>query len=220
MLEQRVAERTAQLEASQREIVERLALAGEYRDDTTGDHTKRVGRLSSRIAAYLGLPQEEIDVIRLAAPLHDLGKIGIPDKILLKPGRLTPDEYKQIKTHVSIGASILSGSTSPILNLAEQVALTHHERWDGTGYFSLQDTSIPLASRIVAVADVYDALTSTRPYKAAWNQQDAIAEITRLRGSHFDPTIVDAFLIATGDATDLGNQGPLDKPVGVATSPG
>jgi putative two-component system response regulator len=221
LLEQRVAERTAELEASQREIVERLALAGEYRDDTTGGHTRRVGRLSSLIATQLGLPQHEIEVIRLATPLHDLGKIGIPDQILLKPGRLTPDEYDQIKAHVSIGASILSGGTSPVLKLAEQVAFTHHEHWDGTGYIGLQGTQIPLASRIVAVADVYDALTNARPYKAAWNQQEAIAEIARLRGSHFDPTIVDAFLIAAADAPELREiPRPLDMSVGLANSPG
>jgi putative two-component system response regulator len=242
LLEQRVAERTAELEASQREIVERLALAGEYRDDTTGGHTRRVGRLSSLIATQLGLPQHEIEVIRLATPLHDLGKIGIPDQILLKPGRLTPDEYDQIKAHVSIGASILSGGTSPVLKLAEQVAFTHHEHWDGTSpvlklaeqvafthhehwdgtsYIGRQGTQIPLASRIVAVADVYDALTNARPYKAAWNQQEAIAEIARLRGSHFDPTIVDAFLIAAADAPELREiPRPLDMSVGLANSPG
>lgn len=193
-LEEMVAERTVQLEASQREMAQRLALAAEYRDDITGRHTMRVGELSARIAEALGVPETDLDVIRLAAPLHDIGKIAIPDEILLKPGPLTPDEYEQVQAHVSIGASILSGGSSPILVLAEKVALTHHERWDGSGYLGLSGEDIPLPARIVSVADVYDALCNIRPYKPAWPKERAVAEIIRLSGSHFDPAVVEVFL--------------------------
>jgi len=194
LLERRVAERTEELAASQREIIERLALAAEFRDYNTGLHTQRVGNLSARIASALGLTDREMEVIRLAAPLHDIGKIGIPDDILLKPGPLTDQEYLVIKQHVTIGASILSGGTTELLHLAEKVALTHHERWDGTGYLGLVGEQIPQSARIVSVADVYDALTSVRPYKSAWSHEQSVEEITRLSGSHFDPKVVDAFL--------------------------
>jgi putative two-component system response regulator len=194
LLERRVAERTEELAASQREIIERLALAAEFRDYNTGLHTQRVGNLSARIGSALGLTERELEVIRLAAPLHDIGKIGISDDILLKPGPLTHEEYLEIKQHVTIGASILSGGTTELLHLAEKVALTHHERWDGTGYLGLSGEQIPQSARIVSVADVYDALTSVRPYKCAWTHEQAMDEITSLSGSHFDPKVVDAFL--------------------------
>ncbi len=193
-LEARVAERTRQLEESQREIADRLALITEFRDDITGRHTQRVGVMSATISERLGVDTETMDVLRIAAPLHDLGKVAIPDHILLKPGRLTPEEYEQIKLHVSVGARILGGGTSPILKMAESVALNHHERWDGTGYFGLVGENIPLPARIVAVADVFDALCHARPYKEAWPRERAVAEIVALRGSHFDPVVVDAFL--------------------------
>jgi putative two-component system response regulator len=194
LLENRVEERTAELAASQREMIDRLALAAEYRDYATAKHTQRVGILSARIALALGLDDRELEVIRLAAPLHDIGKIGVPDHILLKPGPLTDQEYAEVKKHVTIGASILSGGTTELLHRAEQVALTHHERWDGTGYLGLVGEDIPLAARIVSVADVYDALISVRPYKDAWPHDEAVGEITRLAGLHFDPKVVEAFL--------------------------
>lgn len=196
-LEARVRERTFELELAQREVIDRLAMAAEYRDDDTGEHARRVGELSARIAAELGLPRDDVETIRLAAPLHDLGKIGISDLILLKPGKLTPEEFETIKDHTRIGAQVLSGSSSPLLSAAECIALSHHERWDGSGYpQQLAGEAIPLYGRIVAVADVYDALTSERPYKVAMSHDAATAEIVRMSGSQFDPQIVEAFLRA------------------------
>jgi len=194
VLEQKVRERTLELEQTQVEILERLALASEYRDDDTGEHTKRVGHMSAQIAQTLGLLEEEVELIRRAAPLHDVGKIAIPDSILLKPGKLTPEEFEQMKTHTTIGAKMLSGGRFPLLQMAEEIALTHHERWDGTGYLKLHGETIPLVGRIVAVADVFDALTNERPYKKAWPRNEAIEEIQRQGGRQFDPRIVEAFL--------------------------
>jgi putative nucleotidyltransferase with HDIG domain len=194
VLDEKVRERTADLEATQVEILERLALAAEYRDDDTGEHTKRVGETTARIAEALGWSQAEVELIRRAAPLHDVGKIAIPDSILLKPGKLTPEEFERMKTHTSLGAQMLSGGEFPLLQLAEQIALTHHERWDGTGYIGLREESIPMAGRIVTVADVFDALTSERPYKKAWPLSEATEEIQRQSGHQFDPRIVEVFL--------------------------
>lgn len=194
VLDEKVRQRTADLEATQVEILERLALAAEYRDDDTGEHTKRVGEMTARIAEALGWSQEQVELIRRAAPLHDVGKIAIPDSILLKPGKLTPEEFERMKTHTVLGAKMLSGGRFPLLQLAEQIALTHHERWDGRGYIGLCEEAIPMAGRIVTVADVFDALTSKRPYKEAWTAADAIEEIQRQRGHQFDPGVVDAFL--------------------------
>jgi putative two-component system response regulator len=193
-LEEKVRARTADLEAAQLEIIDRLAKAAEFRDDNTGRHTERVGQMSALIARELGQPDEEVALIRRAAPLHDVGKIGIPDSILMKLGKLTESEFALVKTHTTIGARILSGSRFRILNVAEDIAFSHHERWDGDGYAGLAGEDIPLVGRIVAVADVFDALTQKRPYKEAWPIEAAIDEIDRQRGRQFDPTLVDAFL--------------------------
>jgi putative two-component system response regulator len=193
-LELEVAERTHDLEQARLEILDRLALAGEYRDDGTQEHAWRIGRTCALTAIGLGLPDRDVELIRRAAPLHDIGKIGIPDANLLKPGRLTAGEFEQIKAHTTIGAEILSGSRSPLLRMAESIALTHHEYWDGTGYpAGLAGEEIPLPGRIVAVADVFDALTHERPYKEAWPVADAVAEIVNQSAQQFDPEIVDAF---------------------------
>ena len=194
MLEAKVRERTRELEAAQIEIIERLARAAEFRDDNTGQHTERVGQMSALLAKQIGLPDAQVSLIRRAAPLHDVGKIGVPDSILLKLEQLTPDEFALLKTHTTIGARILSGSRFALLRLAEEIAFSHHERWDGSGYEGISRDSIPLAGRIVAVADVFDALTQKRPYKAAWPVADAIRELDRQRGHQFDPELVDAFL--------------------------
>ena len=194
LLEAKVRERTRALEEAQVEIIARLAVAAEFRDDNTGQHTQRVGQMSALLAKQIGLPDSQVTLIRRAAELHDVGKIGVPDAILMKIGKLTPEEFEIVKTHTSIGARILSGGKFPLLRLAEEIAFTHHERWDGSGYAGIRGTDIALAGRIVAVADVFDALTQQRPYKPAWPVADAIAEIDRQRGLQFDPSIVDAFM--------------------------
>jgi HD-GYP domain-containing protein (c-di-GMP phosphodiesterase class II) len=183
------------LDDSQLQVIQRLAVAAEYRDDDTGQHTRRVGRLSARIGAALGMPAEQLLLLGQAAALHDVGKIGIPDGILLKPGRLTPEEFERMKAHTTVGAGILAGRNFPLLEMAEEIALSHHERWDGSGYpAGTSGTSIPLVGRIVAVADVFDALTHARPYKEAWSVAEALTEIRRQRSAQFDPEVVDAFL--------------------------
>src|SRR6476620_1942554 len=194
VLEAKVQERTQELEAAQIEIIERLARAAEFRDDNTGQHTERVGQMAALVAQEAGMPAAQVALIRRAAPLHDVGKIGIPDAVLLKLGKLTDEEFALVKTHTTIGARILSGSQFGLLKLAEEIAFSHHERWDGSGYEGIAGDAIPLAGRIVAIADVFDALTQKRPYKAAWPIGGAVPEIERQRSRQFDPAIVDAFL--------------------------
>jgi putative two-component system response regulator len=194
-LELKVRERTRELEAAQVEILERLALAAEFRDDATHEHTRRVGEISARLARKLGLPDSTVELLRRAAPLHDVGKIAISDQLLLKPGPLSPEEYAVVRTHADKGAKILSGSRSELLQTAESIARSHHEWWDGNGYTpGIGGEAIPLVGRIVAIADVFDALVHARPYKAAWDVEEALAELERQRGRQFDPRIVDAFL--------------------------
>lgn len=194
-LEEAVQQRTRELDDARIEILERLAKAAEYRDDDTRRHTERVGEYSARFARRLGLAEEQVQLIRQAAPLHDLGKIGIPDEILLKPGELTPTELAIMRTHTIIGAQILSGSRVPTLQMAEKIALCHHERWDGTGYPNgLKGERIPLCARIVAVADFFDALAHDRPYRRAWPTYEIIAEIRRQAGHQFDPHVAAEFL--------------------------
>ena len=194
-LEQLVRERTSQLEDAKVEILKRLALAAEFRDDQTGRHTERVGMLSGRMAEHLGLSSAEVETIRRAAPLHDVGKIGIPDSILLKPARLSQPERELMKKHTRIGARLLSNSISPILQVAEGIAETHHERADGRGYWGISGDEIPIAGRIVAVADVFDALVHVRPYKEAWPVESARNEIRNQAGAQFDPDVVESFLM-------------------------
>jgi putative two-component system response regulator len=194
VLEDRVRQRTSALEEARLQILYRLARAAEYRDDDTGQHTRRVGRTAAEVARGLGLPPREVGGIRMAAPLHDVGKIGIPDSILLSADRLSDDHIKVMKTHCVIGAELLSSEDVPLLQLAAEIALSHHERWDGKGYpYGRAGDDIPLAGRIVAVADVYDALTHHRPYKKAWSQEAALEEIVSLSGLAFDPDVVSAF---------------------------
>ncbi len=210
VLEDKVRERTRELERAHLEVLERLAHAAEYRDDATGQHTRRVGQVSGFLARALRLPQELVMLIRRAAPLHDVGKIGIPDDILLKRGQLTPDEFELMKSHTTIGANILSGGWFPLLRLAEEIALTHHERWDGTGYpRGLRGEAIALSGRIVAIADAFDALTHVRPYKYAWSVEQAVTELQRCAGAQFDPRIVDAFLTLKTDSLASPIFGPL-----------
>ena len=184
-----------ELEQTQLEVLDRLAAAGEFRDDDTGQHTRRVGELSVAIATAIGLPSREVELLRLAAPLHDLGKIAVPDSVLGKPGGLTRDEFEQMKAHTTVGGTLLAGGGNPLLEMAEQIARAHHEKWDGSGYpAGLAGDEIPIAGRIVAVADVFDALTHMRPYKPAWTAEAAVLEMTSQPGKHFDPEILSAFL--------------------------
>ncbi len=194
-LETLVRLRTQELEDSRLEILARLALAAEYRDDNTGEHTRRVGATAARIAQQLGMAAAQVELIERAAPLHDIGKIGLPDAVLLKPGVVTPDEFALIQTHTTIGAHILSRSKVPLLQLAEVIARSHHERFDGEGYPNqLVGGAIPLAGRIVALADAFDAMTHARPYKRTLSYDEALAEVANERGRHFDPEVAEAFL--------------------------
>lgn len=183
------------LHAAYQETINRLVIAAEYRDEDTGDHIVRMAAYSALIAERSGLPPEEVEQIYMAAPMHDVGKIGIPDHILLKPGKLTPDEFETIKSHTLIGGRILGGSQSDLLHMAKEIALTHHEKWNGQGYpKGLAKTEIPLAGRIVAIADVFDTLTSRRPYKEPFSVEKGVEILTQERGEHFDPEFTDVFL--------------------------
>ncbi len=194
-LEQQVQSATEAIQARERETLLRLAKAGEYRDEGTGNHVLRIARYSRMMAEALSLGAQECEDIELAAPMHDIGKVGIPDRILLKPGRLTDDEFRVIREHARIGYEILKDSPSHYLQLGATIALSHHERFDGSGYpHGIAGAEIPLAARIVAVADVFDALTSARPYKRPWSVAAAVQHIRGLSGSHFDPDCVGAFL--------------------------
>lgn len=203
-LEIRVSMRTSELSNARREAIEVLARTAEFRDDDTGLHTRRVGELSASIAFELGETAEFVSALRLAAPLHDVGKVGLSDAILLKPGRYTDEETEIMRRHTTMGAKILERCESPLMMLAHSIALHHHEWWDGSGYpTGLAGEDIPLAARIVAVADVYDALTNERPYKPAWSIADAVAEIESQSGTHFDPRVVRAFLRVIDSLMDL-----------------
>lgn len=215
ILERRVRERTADLERARRDIICRLAKAGEFRDEETGDHVIRVACCSEALAKAVGLPEQDVELIFLTSPLHDLGKIGIPDNILLKNGPLTPEERLMMQQHCQIGASILtaqpkgmsrfldlpripgsamSDNTDALRETAATIMLTHHEKWDGSGYpNALREDQIPVAGQIVAVADVYDALRSSRPYKKAFTVEETLSRMKDGRGSHFAPDVYDAF---------------------------
>ncbi len=198
-LERRVAQRTAQLERAHDELLERLALAADYRDDITGAHSRRVASGAARLGSMLGMNEREARLLQHAATLHDFGKIAIPDSVLLKPGSLTNDEFALMRSHTTIGASLLAGSQFPTLVLGQELARLHHERWDGRGYLGLAGDDVPLTSRIVAVADVFDALIHVRPYKKAWPLSEAVDAIAEGKGTQFDPEVVAAFL---GDDLD------------------
>ncbi len=194
-LEARVWERTRQRDIAQEEMLQRLAAAGEARDDETGQHTQRVGRLAAEVALALGMAAEQAASLRRAAPLHDIGKIGVPDTILLKPGKLTEEEFEVMKRHTTIGARILANGQCEVVRMAEAIARSHHERWDGTGYPDrLAGKAIPIEARIVSIMDVFDALTHDRPYRHAWPRRKVLEYIASERGRQFDPEICDVFL--------------------------
>ena len=194
-LEERVRERTRELDETRIEIVRRLGRAGEYRDNETGMHVIRMSQYCHRLALASGISAAQAELLLVAAPMHDIGKIGIPDHILLKPGKLTSDEWEVMKCHAQIGAEIIGEHDSELLSIAHSVALTHHERWDGKGYpQGLVGEAIPIEGRIAAICDVFDALTSTRPYKRAWPADEAVAYIVGEAGKAFDPALVKLFV--------------------------
>lgn len=182
------------LKTAELETVYRLSRAAEYRDDVTGNHIMRIGHYSAVVARNIGMKGDEVEDIFAAAPMHDVGKIGVPDSILLKPGKLAPEEFEKIKTHTIIGGLILSTSESRLLQKAQEIALSHHERYDGTGYpHGLHSDEIPLSGKIIGMVDVFDALTSQRPYKPPFSNEEALNEIKKGTDRHFDPEVSDAF---------------------------
>jgi len=206
-LEIEVAKRTQELQSAFQEIkatsletIYRLSRAAEYKDEETGAHIMRMSHYSAAVAREIGLPEDEAESILYAAPMHDIGKIGIPDRILLKPGKLDQDEWEIMKQHTAIGGRILERSSAVYIKLGETIALTHHEKWDGTGYpHGLRGEEIPIAGRITAIADVFDALTSKRPYKEPFSIEKSFSIIQEGRGTHFDPQVVDAFFSITAE---------------------
>lgn len=203
-LAEEVKKATAEIVAREKEAILRLSRAAEHRDPETGMHLLRMSNYTRLIAGHLGLPPAEQELLLQAAPMHDIGKVGTPDHILLKPGRLTPEEFGIMQQHAAIGYEILRDSASPLLQCAATLALAHHEKFDGSGYpQGLAGESIPLHGRIVAVADVFDALTSERPYKKAWALDDAVDFLKSNTGSHFDPACVDAFLAGWPQALEI-----------------
>jgi putative two-component system response regulator len=204
LLAREVEEATSALREAALELVTRLAHAAEFRDPETGGHIQRMARYSVIIGRALGMPNAYLGDLLTAAPLHDLGKVGIPDSVLLKPGKLDADEFDVMRMHAKIGEELLSDSHHPLIQMACEIAGAHHEKWDGSGYpRGLQGESIPLSGRIVAVADVLDALTSERPYKKAWTFDDARNFIVNGRGQHFCPRCVDALLASWGEVLQV-----------------
>jgi len=193
-LESMVKQRTAELEKARRNIICRLGRASEFKDNETGNHVIRMSHYSRLIAQAAGFGEEFVDILFNAAPMHDVGKIGIPDRIMLKPGKLDESEWEVMRKHPAIGAEIIGHHPNILLQTAHSLALTHHEKWDGNGYPNkLKGEEIPLPGRIVAIADVFDALTSDRPYKKAWSVEDAVCEIEKCAGTHFDPGLIEHF---------------------------
>jgi putative two-component system response regulator len=195
VLEDMVRARTEELQRTRLQVVQRLGKAAEYRDEETGNHILRMSHSSALLARTIGWSAADCELILHASPMHDIGKIGIPDAILLKPARFEPHEWEIMKTHAAIGGKLLEGDDSDLLLMARDIALTHHEKWDGTGYPNrLAGEEISKAGRIAALTDVFDALTSARPYKKAWSIEAAVEEVRISSGNHFDPELVDAFL--------------------------
>ena len=213
LLDDEVAKATSEIVARERETLLCLGRAAEHRDPETHEHIIRMSNYSKVVARRVGLSEEECEMMLLASPLHDIGKIGTPDNILLKPGKLTFEEFEIMKQHTLIGETILSNSASPILQAGARIAISHHEKFDGSGYpRGLKGKAIPLEGRIVAVADVFDALTSERPYKEAWDIDRATALMIESKGGHFDPEVVDAFFDVFDEVLEIKQQYQDAKP--------
>jgi putative two-component system response regulator len=196
-----------ELRLSREETIQRLAIAAEYRDSATAQHIQRMSHYCELLARRHGLSTERCDLIRTASPMHDIGKIGTPDHVLLKPGKFTQDEFNVIAQHAEIGYRILAGSDAEILNVAATIALTHHERWDGSGYpRKLKGEAIPIEGRIASIADAFDALTTARVYKPAFAFDHAVDLMSKHRGEHFDPELLDVFLASLGDIKRIHEQ--------------
>jgi putative two-component system response regulator len=206
-LERKVQERTHELEETRMEVIIRLGRAAEYRDNETGMHVVRMSHYSESLGRMAGLDSRECSLLRAASPMHDLGKIGIPDSILLKPGKLDDNEWEIMKMHPTIGASVLAGSDHEVMLMAETISFTHHEKWDGSGYpRGLKGNEIPMVGQIVAVCDVFDALTTERPYKGAWLVEDAVNLIKEQSGRHFNPDLVEKFLQILPEILEIKDQ--------------
>ena len=220
-LEAEVAKRTNQLRqaykkirASSLETIYRLSKAAEYKEKYTGSHILRMSHYSAAVARKMGLKEVNVEAILYASPMHDVGKIGTPDRILLKPGKLNKDEWKIMKQHTINGGQILAGSDAGFIKLADVIALTHHEKWDGSGYpKGLKGLKIPLVGRIVAIADVFDALTSERPYKEPFSLEKSYSIIKERRGNHFDPDVVDAFFVIEDEILSIREKYKDDKKI-------
>jgi len=209
ILEEKVKERTREVNETRLEIINRLGHAAEYKDKETGTHIIRMSHISRILARGIGMPEDEAELILNSSPMHDVGKIGIPDLILMKEGPLNDEEWKIMKTHSLIGFKIIGEHPSELLRTAAITALSHHEKWDGTGYpHGQKGEEIPLVGRIAAVADVFDALTSNRPYKQAWTAEKAVDHISAESGTHFDPSIVDTFIRKLPEILRVKEQNP------------
>jgi putative two-component system response regulator len=207
VLEKMVLLRTKELHDTRLSVVQRLGMAAEYRDEETGNHILRMSHICKLIAQRLGWDEYDVDLILNASPMHDIGKIGVPDAVLLKAGKLTADEWEKMKAHATIGGRLLEGDESDLMVMAKNIALTHHEKWDGSGYpEGLLGEQIPIEGRIAAIADVYDALTSVRPYKHAWPASEAMDYIKSSSGKHFDPKLVDIFIDNIDEINEIKNQ--------------
>ncbi len=207
ILDAMVQERTKELNDTRLEVIRRLGRAAEYRDDITGFHIIRMSRYSQILAIAAGMPEADAEMLLNASPMHDIGKIGIPDNVLLKPGKLDTEEWKIMQTHVDIGVEILSGSNSDLMDMAAEVAQNHHEKWDSSGYpRALAGEDIPFTGRVVAIADVFDALTTKRSYKKAWSIEEAVDFLKEQRGKHFEARLVDLFLEILPDILRIREQ--------------
>jgi len=207
-------------EAAHMDTIHRLTLAGEYKDRDTAYHVERIGRFSEVVARWMSLPEPTVATIRHAAPMHDVGKLGVPDRILLKPGKLDEEEWTLMRAHTTIGAQILAGSTSEVIQMGERIALTHHERWDGKGYpYGVAGTEIPLEGRICAVVDFFDALSVDRPYRKALRNDDVVGMMRESSGAHFDPDILAVFLEARDEIEAVQAEYSETRPGAVSVSP-